>query len=219
MPVSMTSKRSKPSSPADLDPHDDLAGVRELDGVADQVDQDLAQPHRIAAHRCRARRDRCRRPAPAPWHGRAPRRSRWPAPTVSRKPNSMRSSSSLPASTFEKSRMSLMICSSASAECEMVCDRCRCRGVSSVACSSSDMPMTPFIGVRISWLMRARNSLLALLARSAASLARVASSMTSLQLAIGVAQIVGAIRDLLLEELAIFLQARVAMPDLRRAFG
>ena len=37
------------------------------------------------------------------------------------------------------------------------------------------MPMTPFIGVRISWLMRARKSLLALLARSAASLARLAS--------------------------------------------
>ena len=33
------------------------------------------------------------------------------------------------------------------------------------------MPMTPFIGVRISWLMLARNSLLARLAASAASLA------------------------------------------------
>ena len=30
------------------------------------------------------------------------------------------------------------------------------------------MPMTPFIGVRISWLMLARNSLLARLAASAA---------------------------------------------------
>ena len=33
------------------------------------------------------------------------------------------------------------------------------------------MPSTPFIGVRISWLMLARNSLLAWLAASAASLA------------------------------------------------
>ena len=33
------------------------------------------------------------------------------------------------------------------------------------------MPMTPFMGVRISWLMLARNSLLARLAASAASLA------------------------------------------------
>ena len=70
--------------------------------------------------------------------------------TVSRTPNSMRSNSSLHASTLEKSRMSLMICSSASAECEMVSDKCRCRGVSSVARISSHMPMTPFIGVRIS---------------------------------------------------------------------
>jgi hypothetical protein len=33
------------------------------------------------------------------------------------------------------------------------------------------MPMTPFMGVRISWLMLARNSLLARLALSASSLA------------------------------------------------
>ena len=33
------------------------------------------------------------------------------------------------------------------------------------------MPMMPFIGVRISWLMLARNSLLARLAASAASFA------------------------------------------------
>ena len=39
----------------------------------------------------------------------------------------------------------------------------RCRSASSV------MPMTPFIGVRISWLMLARNSLLARLAASAAA--------------------------------------------------
>ena len=31
-------------------------------------------------------------------------------------------------------------------------------GVSSVSSSSSVMPITPFIGVRISWLMLARNS-------------------------------------------------------------
>ena len=37
------------------------------------------------------------------------------------------------------------------------------------------MPMMPFIGVRISWLMLARNSLLARVAASAASLARTSS--------------------------------------------
>ena len=39
------------------------------------------------------------------------------------------------------------------------------------------MPSTPFIGVRISWLMVARKSLLAWLAASAASLARSSSSV------------------------------------------
>ena len=38
------------------------------------------------------------------------------------------------------------------------------------------MPMMPFIGVRISWLMLARNSLLARLAASAASLASRSSA-------------------------------------------
>ena len=41
--------------------------------------------------------------------------------------------------------------------------------VSSVSSRSPVMPMTPFMGVRISWLMLARNSLLAVLARSANS--------------------------------------------------
>ena len=43
------------------------------------------------------------------------------------------------------------------------------------------MPMMPFIGVRISWLMLARNSLLARLAASAASLARRSSSSARLR--------------------------------------
>ena len=74
--------------------------------------------------------------------------------------------------------------------------------------------MTPFIGVRISWLMRARNSLLALLARSAASLARVASPMASFSSRLALPRLIGAFLDLLLEELTVFLQARVAMPNL-----
>ena len=40
------------------------------------------------------------------------------------------------------------------------------------------MPMMAFMAVRISWLMEARNSLLARLAASAASLARRSSSAT-----------------------------------------
>ena len=39
------------SVPADgPDPHDDFSGVRELDGVADEVDQHLAQAHGVATH-------------------------------------------------------------------------------------------------------------------------------------------------------------------------
>ena len=47
----------------------------------------------------------------------------------------------------------------------------RCSGVSCVSSSNPVMPMTPFIGVRISWLMLARKSLLAFVAASAASFA------------------------------------------------
>jgi len=45
----------------------------------------------------------------------------------------------------------------------------RWRGSSAEPSSSSFMPTMPFMGVRISWLMLARNSLLARLAESAAS--------------------------------------------------
>src|SRR5271165_6108003 len=43
------------------------------------------------------------------------------------------------------------------------------------------MPMTPFMGVRISWLILARNSLLARLAASAASLAIFSSCSARLR--------------------------------------
>ena len=44
-----------------------------------------------------------------------------------------------------------------------------CSALSASRCSSRVRPSTVFIGVRISWLMLARNSLLARLAASAAS--------------------------------------------------
>ena len=49
----------------------------------------------------------------------------------------------------------------------------RCAGVSSVCDRASTMPMTPFSGVRISWLILARKSVLAWLATSAAALASI----------------------------------------------
>ena len=63
--------------------------------------------------------------------------------------------------------MSLMICSSDVAEpCTMV-RYSRCSGRTSSSSMSPVNPMMPFIGVRISWLMLARNSLLMRLASSA----------------------------------------------------
>ena len=64
---------------------------------------------------------------------------------------------SLPASPFEKSRMSLITESSSCAERFTVSASLRWRGASGVSSSRSVIPITPFIGVRISWLMLARN--------------------------------------------------------------
>ena len=58
----------------------------------------------------------------------------------------------------------------------------RCSGINGVSHSKSAMPMIAFIGVRISWLMRARKSLLARFASSAASLAFVDSAFGLLPL-------------------------------------
>ena len=59
-----------------------------------------------------------------------------------------------------------MMLRSESAELRTVSTKSRCSLVSSVSINSEVMPMMPFIGVRISWLVLARNS----------DLARVASS-------------------------------------------
>ena len=64
----------------------------------------------------------------------------------------------LPASIFEKSRMSLTISRRASPEVRTDSAYSRWTGSSSVSSSTRVSPMTPFIGVRISWLMLARKS-------------------------------------------------------------
>ena len=86
---------------------------------------------------------------------------------------SMHSSRSSPDSTFERSRMSSM---SSSRWCPLRWMVSRYRAVSTPSRarprrSRSVKPMIAFIGVRISWLMFARKSLLARLAASARSLA------------------------------------------------
>ena len=78
------------------------------------------------------------------------------------------SSSRRPASILDRSRMSLRISSSDSAEPLTMSRYSRWVASRSVASASSVMPMTAFIGVRISWLMLVRNVLLARLASSAA---------------------------------------------------
>ena len=89
--------------------------------------------------------------------------------THSRRSNGWASMSIRPASIFEKSRMSLMIVSSASPESRIVLAKSRWSSDSGVSSSSPLMPITAFIGVRISWLIVARKALLASLAVSAAA--------------------------------------------------
>ncbi len=83
---------------------------------------------------------------------------------------------SLPASIFEKSSISLISSRRFSPLLRTVSAYCRCSGSRSVSSSRPVMPITPFIGVRISWLMVARNSLLALVASSALSRASASSA-------------------------------------------
>jgi hypothetical protein len=54
-----------------------------------------------------------------------------------------------------------MMVSSASPLCRIVSAYSRCSGSSFESKSKLVIPITPFIGVRISWLIMARNSLLA----------------------------------------------------------
>ncbi len=60
-----------------------------------------------------------------------------------------------------------MMVSKVSPLVRMVSVNSRCSGVRSVSSSKLVMPMTAFIGVRISWLIVARKALLAWLACSA----------------------------------------------------
>ena len=91
--------------------------------------------------------------------------------TVCLKLKSILSSFILSDSIFEKSRMSLMMLRSSSPDLRTVPAKLRCFSVRSVSSKSSVIPNTPFMGVRISWLMEVRNCDFAWLADSAASLA------------------------------------------------
>ena len=180
MPVSVTSNRSCPPSSSSAATRTATSpGLGELDGVSGKIDQHLPQAHRIAAHAGRhggfdralelqALRERARREdldglldgvAQAEFDAFELELARLDLGEVQNVVDDLQQRFGRAGNRFRKMPLARS---------------------SSVACRSSDMPMTPFIGVRISWLMRARNSLLALLARSAASLARFASAIASL---------------------------------------
>ena len=99
--------------------------------------------------------------------------------TTSTRLKSTASSCRWPDSILEKSRMSLMTPSRCCPDDCTASAHSRCCGCSGLSISNSFMPSTPFIGVRISWLMVARNSLLAALAASANSLACSNSTVRS----------------------------------------
>ena len=96
-----------------------------------------------------------------------------------RKSKSCCSISILPDSIFEKSKISLITPSKASPLVLIICTYSSCSGLKGVSASNDAMPITPFIGVRISWLMVARNTLLAAFACSASFLAWSASALCS----------------------------------------
>ena len=100
------------------------------------------------------------------------------SPTVSRRSNSARSRSSRRASIFEKSRMSLTISSSDSADDLTVARYSRCSAESLVRSASASCRGSALSGVRISWLMLARKALFASVASSARRFA-ISSSLTS----------------------------------------
>ena len=91
------------------------------------------------------------------------------SPTSSRRWNGSGWISSFPASTFEKSRISSRIVNNDSADPYAVARNPFCSSVSSVSRARPVIPMMPFIGVRISWLIFARKALFARVASSAAS--------------------------------------------------
>jgi hypothetical protein len=73
-----------------------------------------------------------------------------------------------------------MILSSVSADSRAMRASFCCSSLSAVSISNPIMPMTPFIGVRISWLMVARKSDFARVAISAASRASCSSLLNAM---------------------------------------
>ena len=133
----------------------DEAAVGELDGVADQIEQDLAHPHRIAGDPvgavCRGIGEQ-RQTVSAGLRQHRLDRARDQLVYAERE----RLDSIRPASIFEKSRTSSMMRSRACALSRITATLRACAVSSGERSNTSIIPSTPFIGVRISWLIAAR---------------------------------------------------------------
>src|SRR5207249_2122411 len=105
--------------------------------------------------------------------------------------------------------MSLIKPSSASPEDLTVCKYSRCSAVSSVSSANSVIPSTPFMGVRISWLMLARNSLLA-------PVGRFGSLLCSLQLRVCAPEFLGPGCHFVFQVFAMMLQLLVTNLNLSK---
>ena len=143
-----------------LDADDDFAARGELDAVADEVEQDLPEPAGSPSAGLHVAADDGGEVSFFPRLGGRRARAR------------------LHEARTEFSRRDGQLAGLDLGEVEHVVDErssigafdgsvahSRCRGSSRVCASSSTMPIMPLNGVRISWLMLARNSLLAALAR------------------------------------------------------
>ena len=144
----------------------------ELDGVADQVRQHLAQAARVAAQAARETAGTIAARARSLCGGPSRRTCRGSLSTISRRSKSSVLEVQLAGldlreveDVVDDGQQRVAAGADRLGELALLIGRARCRAAGSV------MPITPFIGVRISWLMLARNSLLARLADSAATLA------------------------------------------------
>ena len=130
IPVSRTAK-CKSTSPSDDSFAPDVQlhfpAFRELDGIAHEVDHDLAQPIAIAADQQAARRDGSGRSTPGPCPCARTASDFIVSPRFSTRSKVVRSRSNLPASILEKSRMSLISRSKASPDSATTLRKSRCR--------------------------------------------------------------------------------------------
>ena len=178
-PVSRTATRSRPPSAAiEAEARLDAARLGELDRVADEVDQHLPEPRRRrrratggTSSATVALTSRSRPPQPAAISATT---SRTQAAHVRRR-----------AVEGDPVRLELREVedvvqdrrAAAAPSRTAIAARSRWAGSRSVRRIRSSMPITPFIGVRISWLMVARNSDFATDAPSASSRLAISSSL------------------------------------------